>query len=103
MTVLWSRQRYWIICECCRVSSQVICNERFDASGENWHEFLKRFATSVQHVTGKELSIDEASHHVSSQIVEEELEELRNKVEQLSDEVFCFFLKSGKIALILSL
>lgn len=58
-------------------------------SGENWHGFLKRFATSVQHITGQELEIDEASNHLSSHLVEEELESLRNKVEELSDEV-CF-------------
>jgi hypothetical protein len=57
------------------------------SSGESWHGFLKRFATSVQHITGQELDINDSSSQVSSHLVEEELESLRNKVEELSDEV----------------
>ncbi|KAJ3556352.1 hypothetical protein NP233_g11996 [Leucocoprinus birnbaumii] len=56
-----------------------------DNLGESWHGFLKRFAASVQHITGQELSIDDASNGVSSHLVEE-VESLRNKVEELSDE-----------------
>jgi len=47
--------------------------------------FLKRFAASVEHITGQEDKIETRPGSDSS--VEEELEALRSKVEQLSDEV----------------
>ena len=56
-------------------------------SDDNWHLFLKRFAASVQFITGQELEVKAAG---SKDIVEQELEDLRSKVEELSDEVrFC--------------
>jgi hypothetical protein len=58
-----------------------------ECRGEGWHGFLRRFAASVQHITGQELDIDQASDRVSSHLVEE-VEALRNKVEELSDEAW---------------
>lgn len=56
-------------------------------SDDSWHLFLKRFAASVQFITGQELEVKAAG---SRDIVEQELEDLRSKVEELSDEVrFC--------------
>ena len=48
---------------------------------------MKRFAASVVHITGQELDVKAASDTASSSIVEEELETLRTKYEELSDEV----------------
>ena len=48
---------------------------------------MKRFAASVQHITGQELEVKAASDNDSMGIVEQELEALRTKVEELSDEV----------------
>jgi diaphanous 1 len=48
---------------------------------------MKRFAASVQHITGQELEVRTMSETGSMTIVEQELEELRMKVEELSDEV----------------
>jgi hypothetical protein len=50
---------------------------------------MRRFAASVQHITGQELEVKAASDSDSMSIVEQELEELRAKVEELSDEVRC--------------
>ena len=47
---------------------------------------MKRFAASVVHITGQELEVKAASESPSSTIVEE-LESLRTKYEELSDEV----------------
>lgn len=48
---------------------------------------MKRFAASVSHITGQELDVKAASTNGPRDIVEQELEELRSKVEELSDEV----------------
>jgi diaphanous 1 len=48
---------------------------------------MKRFGVSVQHITGQELEVRAMSETGSMNIVEQELEELRMKVEELSDEV----------------
>lgn len=48
---------------------------------------MKRFAESVQHITGQELEVRAASDGNSMTVVEQELESLRSKVEELSDEV----------------
>jgi diaphanous 1 len=56
-------------------------------SDDSWHTFMKRFAASVQHITGQELDVKAASDSDSINVVEEELETLRTKVEELSDEV----------------
>jgi uncharacterized protein YdhG (YjbR/CyaY superfamily) len=45
---------------------------------------MKRFAASVQYITGQELEVKAAE---SRDIVEQELEDLRSRVEELSDEV----------------
>ncbi|KAK0190552.1 armadillo-type protein [Armillaria mellea] len=55
--------------------------DKFD---DSWHIFMKRFVASVSHITGQELEVKAASE--SDHIVEEELESLRTKVEELSDE-----------------
>jgi len=54
-------------------------------SDDSWHLFLKRFAASVQHITGQELDVQAVKD--PSGFAEREIEELRNKVEELSDEV----------------
>lgn len=46
---------------------------------------MKRFTASVQHITGQELEVKAAAEPMS--VVELELEALRTKVEELSDEV----------------
>jgi hypothetical protein len=46
---------------------------------------MKRFAASVQYITGQELEVKAAE---SRDIVEQELEDLRNRVGELSDEVW---------------
>jgi diaphanous 1 len=53
---------------------------------------MKRFSASVQHITGQELDVRAASEDDSMSVVEEELESLRAKVDELSDEVtsLCF-------------
>ena len=56
-------------------------------SDDSWHLFMKRFAASVQHITGQELEVKAASDTNSMTIVEQQLEELRSQVEELSDEV----------------
>jgi hypothetical protein len=48
---------------------------------------MKRFAASVVHITGQELEVKAVSESPSSTIVEQELESLRTKYEELSDEV----------------
>ncbi|KAG6910997.1 hypothetical protein DXG01_006051 [Tephrocybe rancida] len=54
------------------------------SSDDSWQIFMKRFAASVQHITGQELDVKAATD--SDSIVEQELEELRSQVEELSDE-----------------
>ena len=58
-------------------------------SDDNWRVFLKRFASSVQDITGQEIDVKVPGDRNSRQIVEEELEVLRLKVDELSDEVIC--------------
>jgi hypothetical protein len=48
---------------------------------------MKRFAASVVHITGQELEVKAVSESAASTIVEQELESLRTKYEELSDEV----------------
>jgi diaphanous 1 len=48
---------------------------------------MMRFASSVQHITGQELEVKAASDSESMSVVEQEMEGLRTKVEELSDEV----------------
>lgn len=54
-------------------------------SDESWHAFLKRFATSVQHITRQDIGVKQETS--SLEIVKQELEMLRAKVDQLTDEV----------------
>jgi diaphanous 1 len=51
---------------------------------------MKHFTTSVQHITGQELEVKAASATGSTDLVEQEMEALRTKVEELSDEVNSF-------------
>jgi hypothetical protein len=46
--------------------------------------FLRRFAASVQHITGQEVEVESPTEGSS---LDEEIEALRTKVETLSDEV----------------
>lgn len=48
---------------------------------------MKRFAASVQHITGQELEVRTASDNDSTNVIVQELEALRIQVEDLSDEV----------------
>lgn len=59
---------------------------RLETFDDNWNEFLKRFASSVQHITGQELDVRAVGDDSSRQVVEEELTTLRNQVEELSEE-----------------
>lgn len=59
----------------------------FQTSDDSWHIFMTRFAASVVHITGQELEVKAVSDNASSTIVEQELESLRTKYEELSDEV----------------
>ena len=53
---------------------------------------MKRFATSVQHITGQEIEVKEASENGFIEIIEKELEMLRTKVDELTDEVTSLYL-----------
>ncbi|KAJ7490265.1 armadillo-type protein [Mycena galericulata] len=57
-----------------------------DDFDDSWHIFMKRFTASVVHITGQELEVKAASDSSSSTIVQQELESLRTKYEELSDE-----------------
>ncbi|KAJ6583786.1 hypothetical protein B0H10DRAFT_2168123 [Mycena sp. CBHHK59/15] len=60
---------------------------KLDDFDDSWHIFMKRFAASVVHITGQELEVTAVSENASSStIVEQELESLRTKYEELSDE-----------------
>lgn len=54
---------------------------------DSWHEFMKRFAASVQHITGQPLDVKSIKNHGLMDGVEEEMEALRVQVDILSDEV----------------
>lgn len=57
-------------------------------SDDGWQLFIKQFASSVKGITGQELDVKLAIDGADSNaIVEEELEVLRAKVDELSDEV----------------
>lgn len=71
-------------------SSSITTNYFPNLSDDGWRVFLKRFATSVQHITGQEVEVKALGETSSSDIVEQELESLRLKVEELSDEVNVF-------------
>ena len=60
------------------------------SSDESWRVFLKRFATSVQHITGQEIEVKSPGESDSRDIIEQELEALRLRVDELSDEVHSF-------------
>ncbi|CAK5262775.1 unnamed protein product [Mycena citricolor] len=57
-----------------------------DDFDDGWQLFMKRFAASVVHITGQELEVNAPSDSASSSIAEQELESLRTKYEELSDE-----------------
>lgn len=48
---------------------------------------MKRFASSVQHITGQELEVKAASDRDSMTVVEQEMDALRTQVDELSEEV----------------
>jgi diaphanous 1 len=56
-------------------------------SDNSWHLFMIRFANSVQHITGQELEVRVISDSDQMTVVEQEMEALRTKVDELSDEV----------------
>jgi hypothetical protein len=82
----WSKRRYSTICE--RFSTPAASSQQFIVvlSDDSWHVFITRFAASVQHITGQELEVKAVSD--SDTVIEQELEALRSKVEELNDEVF---------------
>lgn len=84
---MWSKQRYSIACDHFCFSTITTTSNAYFISDDSWHIFMKRFATSVQHITGQELEVRAAMDSDSFNIVEQELEELRSKVEELSEEV----------------
>ncbi|EIW76318.1 hypothetical protein CONPUDRAFT_139713 [Coniophora puteana RWD-64-598 SS2] len=53
---------------------------------ENWQDFVKRFVDSVKHYSGHELDIRKSKDYDSVSIVEVELEDLRAKIDELSEE-----------------
>lgn len=55
-------------------------------SDDSWRDFLKRFAGSVQHITGQVLDVRPALDGNELQL-EDEVERLRAKVDELSEEV----------------
>jgi len=65
-------------------------NYFFPFSDDSWRVFLKRYATSVRHITGQEVEVKALGETSPSDIIEQELESLRLKVEELSDEVNTF-------------
>ncbi|KAJ6572601.1 hypothetical protein B0H10DRAFT_2106751 [Mycena sp. CBHHK59/15] len=68
-----------------QAASLMICQHFL--TDDSWHIFMKRFAASVVHITGQELEVTAVSENASSStIVEQELESLRTKYEELSDE-----------------
>ena len=83
----WSKQLCLILCRSLSCSSPTTTNYFLTFSDDSWRVFLKRFATSVQHITGQEVEVKVLGETSSSDIVEQELESLRLKVEELSDEV----------------
>ena len=56
-------------------------------SDDSWQLFLKRFSISVRHITGQQLEVKAASDSDAMTIFEEEVESLRRKVDELSEEV----------------
>lgn len=54
-------------------------------SDESWRAFLKRFAASVQHITGQEVEVQTPTERLS--LVDDEIEALHTRVEKLNDEV----------------
>jgi diaphanous 1 len=67
----------------CGLIATLMCS----CSDDSWHLFMMRFANSVQHITGQELEVRAVSDSDSMGIVEHEMEALRTKVDELSDEV----------------
>ena len=57
---------------------------------------MKRFTSSVQHITGQAIDVV-AGDQKSRSVVEEELEVLRAKVEELSDEVWLSLPRVGHV------
>ena len=55
-------------------------------SDDGWQQFIKQFAESIRHITGQNLEATLASEDRES-ILREELEALRSKVDELSEEV----------------
>ena len=88
--VSWSKQLCLILCRSLSCFSSTTTDYFFTFSDDGWRVFLKRFATSVQHITGQEVEVKALGETSSSDIVEQELESLRLKVEELSDEVNLF-------------
>lgn len=60
---------------------------------------MKKFADSVQHITGQELEVKPPSDSTSINVVEEELEALRSQVEELSEEVRSSYHMAGFLLL----
>lgn len=65
---------------------QTCINKLLDRSDDGWQQFVKQFADSVRHITGQNLEATLASDDRET-ILREELESLRTKVDELTDEV----------------
>ena len=57
-----------------------------DSSDGEWVDLIKEFTSSVGHITGRALNVETIIHDRSA-VIEQELESLRAKVEELSNEV----------------
>jgi hypothetical protein len=99
----WSKQLCSTICKSNFVLNLVFAGcSIIIISDESWHVFLKRFATSVQHITGQEVEVKEARENASINIImEQELELLRAKVDELTDEVTCLCLHLNIVLIVL--
>ena len=53
---------------------------------DNWRMFMKRFISSVQHITGQSLDVV-TEEQIAVPEIAEELESLRTRVDDLTDEV----------------
>lgn len=71
-----------------------LLNDIHILSDDSWKVFLRRFSISVQHITGQEIEVKSPDESASRDIMEQEVESLRVKVGELSDEVLILELYS---------
>lgn len=54
---------------------------------DSWHDFIKRFTVSVQHIIGQPPGVRSGGPEFLLGEIEEEMEVLRSQVDNLNDEV----------------